>query len=326
MVPLLAALASLALISAAPAQSAPLQSTPALPGAARGDETRPDELFAGAWRDVADDGHWLLLEAGRLRELEHGRAVFARADYDVDHLVRSDWGRLTRVELTVEGEPPLLVVTTPARTVKLRRADAKELPAELDPKPLALGTAAPLAAEPVAALQRELAERRVRDQAVRTGFSGSPTPAQIEEMGRVDEENTAWLAERIAAIGWIDVTRFGADAAGAAFLIVQHSGDLPLMMAALPAIERDVREHGLDGQNYALLWDRLQVNLGRKQRYGSQLGIDANGRHVVVAIEERDGVDARRKELRMTPLKQYLDLFRNGTPPHEVVFEDDLAR
>ena len=308
---------AVALMAVALAQQAPAPA-PAL--------SQPDELFAGTWRDVADDGHWLVLEAGRVREMEHGNARFSRADYDVDHLWRSDWGRRERWELTVEGEPPLLVVTTPARTVKLRRAEGTAVPAALDPKPLPLGAAAPLPAEQVAALQRELAERRVRDQAVRTNLPAQPTMAQLEEMGRVDAENTAWLAERIAAVGWIDVPRFGADAAGAAFLIVQHSGDLPLMMAALPAIERDVRDHGLDGQNYALLHDRLQVNLGRKQRYGSQLGNDANGRLVVVSIEEREQVDARRKELRMVPLKQYLDFFRRDTPPREVVFEDDLAR
>jgi hypothetical protein len=304
---------ALALMAVALAQQAPAAS-------------EPDELFAGTWRDVADDGHWLVLEAGRLREMEHGDVRFARADYDVDHLLRSDWGRRQRWELTVEGEPPLLVVTTPARTVKLRRAEGKDVPAALDPKPLPLGAATPLPAEQVAALQRELAERKVRDQAVRTNQPAHPEMAQLEEMGRVDAENTAWLAERIAAVGWIDVTRFGAEAASAAFLIVQHSGTLPLMMTALPAIERDVRDHGLDGQNYALLFDRLQVSLGRKQRYGSQLGSDAQGRHVVVAIEEREAVDARRKELRMVPLKQYLDFFRQGTPPREVVFEDDLAR
>jgi hypothetical protein len=323
--PLATALMAVALAQQAPpAQPAP--PLPALPGAARGDESQPDELFAGAWRDVADDDHWLLLEAGRLREMEHGHVTFARADYDVDHLVRSDWGRLQRWELTVEGEPPLLLVTSPARTMKLRRAEGSNVPAALDPKPLPLGEAAPLPAEQVTELQRELAQRGERDQAVRTGFTGQPDPAQLEEMVRVDHDNTAWLSQRIAAVGWIDGSRFGAEAASAAFLIVQHSGELPLMMAALPAIERDVRDHGSDGQHYALLWDRLQVNLGRKQRYGSQLGIDEQGRYLVVAIEERDEVDARRKELRMTPLKNYLDLFRNGPPPREVVFEDDLAR
>ena len=57
----------------------------------------------------------------------------------------------------------------------------------------------------------------------------------------VDADNTAWLREQMRELGWIDASRFGPDASFAAFLIVQHSQDLPLMLAALPEIEADVR-------------------------------------------------------------------------------------
>ncbi|MBL8841139.1 MAG: hypothetical protein JNL90_06350 [Planctomycetes bacterium] len=315
-------LAGMALASAAqeppPAAAPTAPAAPALPARA---PSLPPEEFAGCWQDVAAEGHFLLLEADRVRELHPFDGAppilqFARALYDLDHVVRITWGRRIRSELDFDGE--LLRVTTGERADRYRRVAAAAQPAALEVAPLPLGSAAPLPAPRLAALQAEFAKRREIDQAVRTDA------ARHAEMEAVDRDNTAWLAALVQEIGWIDVERFGAEAAGAAFLIVQHSGDLPLMSAALPAIERDVRQHGLDGQNYALLFDRLQVNLGRRQRYGSQLGSDEQGRLIVIGLEARDRVDAWRKELRMPPLAQYLDFFRKGTPPKVVLFEDDL--
>ena len=50
-----------------------------------------------------------------------------------------------------------------------------------------------------------------------------------------------------------------------------------------------------------------------------------------MALEDRDHVDELRKAIGLFPLKQYLDLFRNGTVAApgagatkvEIVFEDD---
>ena len=312
----------------------------ARPGDPAGAVTAPDELFAGIWRDVADADHWLVLEPGRVRELRDGRAEFARAEYDLDTFVRSNWGRRTHVVLGIGGtaadevagtldDEVITTTSAPpvgATTVCWRRAaHGESLPAVLDPKPLPLGACSEIAPERLAELKRELSRRHEQDQAVRTNLTDKVTTAEIAAMRTVDEDNTAWLRTRVGEFGWIDVPRFGKEAALAAFLIVQHSGDLPLMLAALPAIECDVREHGLDGQNFALLWDRTQVDLGRRQRYGSQLGQDGQGRLVVVALEDRARVEELRRSLRMQPLRQYLDYFRTGPPPQQVVFEDDAA-
>lgn len=288
--------------------------------------SEPPEEFAGVWQDVADARHYFEIESGRMRELHAFEAgvelEFARTIYDVDHLVRSVWGRRERWELSFEEED--LVVAAPSRKLRLRKA--KERPAALDPAKFTLGARAELPKERLAALTAEFARRRELDQAVRTDAT------RIAEMERVDADNTAWLKQLVAELGWIDVTRFGQEPAGAAFLIVQHSGDLPLMMAALPEIEVDVRKHGVDPQNYALLWDRLQVRLGKRQRYGSQLGTDAQGRMVVIALEDRERVEEIRKAIGLFPLKQYLELMRGGTftpaggataAPKVIVFEDD---
>lgn len=85
------------------------------------------------------------------------------------------------------------------------------------------------------------------------------------------------------------------------------------MTAALPEIEKDVRAKRLpDGQGYALLYDRLQLMLGRKQCYGSQIGQNDKGKLVVLPLEGRARVDEYRKEMSMPPLADYLALFERG--------------
>ncbi|MHC4225167.1 MAG: DUF6624 domain-containing protein [Planctomycetota bacterium] len=172
-----------------------------------------------------------------------------------------------------------------------------------EPEALDLGTRRALDEQEVAAIQSELARRRDLDQVVRKDRG------RHKEMAQVDADNTAYLKSVAADVGWIDVERFGRAAADGAFLLVQHSGDLPLMMAALPEIEKDVRAGKADAQNYALLYDRTQLMRGGKQRYGSQVRENEAGELVIFRLEDPDNVDAFRKELGLTPLKDYLALF-----------------
>ena len=99
------------------------------------------------------------------------------------------------------------------------------------------------------------------------------------------------LARDLTDVGWVDVERFGRPAADAAFLLVQHSSDLSLMLAALPEIEKDVRTGGADAQNYAFLHDRVRLITGGQQRFGTQVQETDDG-HLVVRRALRIDPDA----------------------------------
>jgi hypothetical protein len=284
------------------------------------DASLPPEEFAGCWQDLAEETRYVEIERGRMRELRGGEVELTRATYDVDTLTRHVWGRREVWTLSFEDED--LVIEHGEFRRRLRRA--KERPAALDPEPLDLPEPAELAADALAAariatIQSELRERRDLDQAVRTD------PARADEGEAVDADNTRRLIELVQEVGAIDVARFGHDAAGSAFLIVQHSGRLPLMLAALPRIERDVKDHDLDPQNFALLFDRLQVRMGRKQRYGSQIGADESGRMIVLALEDRERVEEIRAAIGLFPLARYLGMFPRAPGSPEIGFEDDRA-
>ena len=181
-----------------------------------------------------------------------------------------------------------------------------------------LGDSKHLPEEKVLAVRDELKKRGILDQEVRTD------PTKQKDMAKVDAGNTKFLIELVQELGWIDVERFGEASSNEAFLIVQHSLNVPLMLAALPPIEKDVKSKRLDGQPYALLFDRLRVTLGEKQRFGSQLGSDLQGELLLMPLEDRMRVDDLRKELGMTPLAEYLKYFekQNGGKPIRFLNDD----
>jgi hypothetical protein len=124
---------------------------------------------------------------------------------------------------------------------------------------------------------------------------------------QVSGENTAYLRSLVLEVGWIDVARFGYPTALAAFLIVQHSMDLALMLAAIPEIEKSTGSMGLISA-YPLLVDRTRLLQGERQIYGTQAGRQADGKPLVLPIVDRQNLDEIRGILGMIPptLIEYL--------------------
>ena len=85
--------------------------------------------------------------------------------------------------------------------------------------------------------------------------------------------------------------------------------------------EKDVKAKRLDGGAYALLYDRLQLMLGEKQRYGSQIGAGPDGLTVMLPLEDKSKVDQLRKEMGLEPLAQYVGRFGK-----DVKFLDEMDK
>ncbi|MCP4216513.1 MAG: hypothetical protein GY765_17820 [bacterium] len=127
--------------------------------------------------------------------------------------------------------------------------------------------------------------------------------AESKEMRVVDPDNTAYLKTLVTEVGWLDFDRFGGETALGAFLLMQHSGDISLMKAALPELKKEIAAHPGVGNWYALTYDRLQVFLGGKQRYGTQSDYK-DGEDVLFPLEDESKVEEFRKEMGMPPLQE----------------------
>ncbi|MEG1452748.1 DUF6624 domain-containing protein [Brevundimonas sp.] len=77
--------------------------------------------------------------------------------------------------------------------------------------------------------------------------------------------------------------------------MVQHS-NLEAWRRFVPVLEPLVATGEVDGQSYALMYDRLALAEMRPQRYGSQVTCQ-NGEWVVLNLEAPESVEERRREM-----------------------------
>ena len=179
---------------------------------------------------------------------------------------------------------------------------------------LGLALAAPAAAQAPSdtTLSRELLERGRADQAIRDSMVQRLQAGQALDslfgmrMLAIDSANASWLGAVVGRHGWPGRSLVGAEAANAAFLIVQHAvHDTAFQARALALMERGVASGEVPGADVAMLADRLAVRRGRPQRYGTQAKL-VEGRVVLDPIADSAHVDERRAALGMPPLKEYV--------------------
>lgn len=265
-------------------------------------------LLTGEWQGESD-GELLKFEPDRVLVYREGRLAVRGVEVYEGRTARVRVsGQLQSWCFSLEKDRLRLEVAGKVQAYRHLNTPAPEL--EL--KPLVLGKQIELSGERVQQIQAELAQRLKTDQAVRKDT------ARRKEMPSVGTNNTNYVRALVQEIGWIDIRRFGETASGNAIILVQHSLDLPLMLAVLPEIERDFKPRGPDALLFAIVYDRLENELGRKQRFGTQLGEDAQGQPMVIPLESVEKVDEFRKELGLPPLAEYLALaskvLYNGKP------------
>lgn len=274
---------------------------PSAPSGAESANCVAEEL-QGAWR-TTDDGpeRWLWFDGSRVLSAQHDQVhPITRLVTCTDARVElCSMGQIRTLEIDASGETLHVTdsgtLVTDAKTPRpYERMDRVPDLFRLKtyPVPAPRGE---LSAERIEELRVELLRRWQEDQTARREALASDDPDWGAVMA-LDRDNTAWLKDLMTEIGWPDPSRFGEDAARTAWLIVQHSMDIPLMEGALPR----VREYG-PGPDYARLYDRLEVWKGGRQRYGTQFTRDDEGPGLM-PIESLEGIDAIRETMDLGPL------------------------
>jgi hypothetical protein len=173
--------------------------------------------------------------------------------------------------------------------------------------------------EPVAnitrpALRNELLQMVRDDQAVRERFVAAinahggdlpiDDPTSLATI-HVDEVNLPKLKHLINQDGFPTTAMVGIDGVQAAFLLTQHADDDPLFQAKiLRIITPRLRTNEIDGNQYALLTDRVLVAQGKQQRYGTQF--EGHGDQMKPKpIQDEAHVDARRRALGLISIQNY---------------------
>jgi hypothetical protein len=176
------------------------------------------------------------------------------------------------------------------------------------PAPAATPAPAPApAAEPAnPALAAELIAMRDADQEIlRRQLADRKNPQLQAEVDALMAKHVARLKEIVAAHGWPGKTLAGVKGGGAAWTIAQHGGP-EFLGQMLPLMYEAVKQRELEEALYATSLDRVLLNQGKKQIYGTQFDTDpATGKCEPKPLEDPEHVDERRIRAGMPPLAEY---------------------
>ncbi|MGI4752028.1 MAG: DUF6624 domain-containing protein [Janthinobacterium lividum] len=90
------------------------------------------------------------------------------------------------------------------------------------------------------------------------------------------------------------------------WMLVQHSDfDVPFQKRVLKLMKVQVDKKNASGQKYAYLIDRINLNEGKQQIYGTQVNMGGNGTTIKPCIDTTN-LDKRRLAVGLTPIKDYL--------------------
>jgi hypothetical protein len=146
----------------------------------------------------------------------------------------------------------------------------------------------------------------IRNVEERYGYNSPEYISAWEKQNAIDSENLKKLSSIVEQWGWPKISEVGAEAANAAFLIVQHS-DLEGQKKYLPEIKQAAMEGEASKRSFALLQDRILMNEGKPTIYGTQLRRnEETGEWFLWPVEDEANVDQVRAELGMEPLGEEL--------------------
>ena len=174
-------------------------------------------------------------------------------------------------------------------------------------------------------LQIEFIKMYINDQSVRgnvmteiiTKYKLDQYELTNKDGVSVDKTNRGRLKEIIIEFGFPTRHLVGKDAMQGIFLMIQHSdGDKEWQKQQLTHIEKAVKQGDMDGQSYAYLYDRIKINNGEKQLYGTQFkNVDPINKTVELAdTDDIENLDRRRMEVGMMPIQMYEQFMQRNLP------------
>jgi hypothetical protein len=127
----------------------------------------------------------------------------------------------------------------------------------------------------------------------------------------MDKKHAKVMIKIVNAYGWPTYRLVGKKGSIAAWLLLQHADyNLAFQKKCLKLLQKAVKEKQADKGSLAFLTDRVLVNSGKKQVYGTQF-YAPKGVFIPRPIKDRKNLDERRKEARLGSFAKYEKLMLN---------------
>jgi len=181
--------------------------------------------------------------------------------------------------------------------------------------------------EEVALVQSDITLLWMEDQLARATYVQTQTASKTDarhwahrlataDAVAIDEKSSAYLRDLLAEVDWIDIHRFTRPISQHAWILVQHSdAHVDLQKLALSRMQPYLETGGVLKRNYAYLWDRVAVNSGELQRYGTQPDWAScqEGMLSLMPMEDPENVDERRAAMQLGPVQNDLEQMSGQT-------------
>lgn len=165
-------------------------------------------------------------------------------------------------------------------------------------------------------VQKLFAERRKLDQKYRA-ILNKIDATNIEKrdsiwnkQAAIDIDNQKWLKSFVRKNGWPTISKVGKEAEHTAWLIIQHAdNDVVYQRRCLKKMKRFIQKKEVDLKHLAYLIDRVQINSGKKQVYGTQFRKIKDGDSYVLKprpIKDIHCVNYLRHYMGLPSLESYL--------------------
>jgi hypothetical protein len=117
------------------------------------------------------------------------------------------------------------------------------------------------------------------------------------------------LEEIFENVGYPGYSLVGEKGSQNFWLMVQHCDSDPAFQSrVLEKLKIEVDNKNADGSNYGLLTDRVKINTGEKQVYGTQVSYNSLGQAYPKDLADSVNVNKRRAEVGLEPIEEYLNM------------------
>jgi len=167
------------------------------------------------------------------------------------------------------------------------------------------------------------ADLTLRDKLIK---SGELSAGYNEKMKAMHNHNAQVIDEIIDDIGYPTIDKVGEEASEAAWLIIQHAiGQPDFMRKCAKLLELAVNEDKAKPINLAYLKDRIAIQQGTPQLYGTQFDWDENGEMSPSPVDDVKNVNQRRKSIGLNTLEEQTQMIRRRTEKENEFPPSDYA-
>lgn len=154
-------------------------------------------------------------------------------------------------------------------------------------------------------------DQKWRKEYIKINRSGSSSYTETtisKNLTRTDSANQSAVKDIINKYGFPGFSLVGKSGSNKFWAIVQHcDDDVEFQQKVLTLMNKEVNSHNASGEDYAYLKDRVLINQGHKQLYGTQAVFNKmTKKHTPLPIQDEAHVETRRKAIGLSTLKSYL--------------------